>query len=261
MNRLFLLALALAVLSARATRAEGGPVAEACARGAFTQDVEGAFRLSEERDLPLLLAFRGPGWCEWCRLADRRVFSQEAWTSWAATNLVLAAVDYPKDPASQTEEVRARNAEMARRFGYDVLPSYVLLAPGAAGAEELARLPGDRVLTPEGFIGEIRAALRILDPAFLAERLSPEEKARFEDLRAQRRERFAAAEARFAALREASESWAARIAEARAADPDRARALETEATSALVELAIPTVRTDDGAFPDVEYERLLEKLR
>lgn len=263
MNRHFPLSTALAVLFACAARAGEAPAAaEACASaGVFTQDVEGALRLSEERDMPLLLAFRGADWCEWCRLADRKVFSQPEWTSWAATNLVLAEVDFPKDSDAQDGAVRARNEALAERFGLEAVPTYVLLAPGAAGTEEIARLAGTRVLTPDAFVGEIRRALRFLDPAFLAERLSPEEASEFETLRARRRGLLAAAEARRAAFREASGTWAARLAEARAADPARVSALEAEAVAALRALAKPDETEEADAFPAERYAQLLEKLK
>ena len=272
----FLAPALAALLSAVCGRAAGAPPAAAgilpalCAEpaapvapGVFTRDVEGAIRLSEERNLPLLLAFTGSDWCAWCPLMDREVFSKKEWTSWAATNLVLAVVDFPTDAARVPERDRARSEDWAERFSVEALPTYLLLAPGIGGAEEIGRLGASRTVSAERFREEVRAALRPLDPAVLAERLSEEEREEFATLRARRRERLAAAAARTTALHEAAVAWAARIARARAEAPDTAAALEAEALSELRALTEQdrTAETNAEPFPEERYGQLLEKLR
>lgn len=251
---------AQAPLPAEPGAAPCGPVVP----GAFAQDVGSALRRSEETGLPLLLAFTGNDWSDHCRRLRDEVFSREEWTAWAASNLVLAAVDFPKDASALPEEVRDRNRSLAERFSLEALPSFVLLAPGAEGADVLARFGAEDALCGAGaFLDSIRVALRPLDPAALAERLSDEERAEFGELRARLRECRALLEKARRELDAEAAAWAERIDRARAESPDAAAALQREAAKALVPLA-ERIRTATAAlkeFPGDRYAELLEKLK
>jgi protein disulfide-isomerase len=108
----------------------------------------------------VLMDFTGSDWCGWCIKLDREVFSQPAFKEYAAKNLVLLDVDFPRGKrltAAQTSQ----NEELAQRFGVQGFPTLVIL--DSAG-KQLAQLgyeaavpPDSRVAkaTPEAFIATL----------------------------------------------------------------------------------------------------------
>ena len=83
----------------------------------------------------LLLDFCGSDWCGWCMKLDKEVFSEKAFRDYAATNLVLLLVDFPRRTA-QAAEVAKQNRAMADQYGVEGFPTILLLD---ASGKELAR--------------------------------------------------------------------------------------------------------------------------
>ena len=126
--------------------------------GTWTSDFDAAKKTSKAKNLPMMLDFTGSDWCGWCKLMDRKVFAEKAWSDWAQTNLVCVTVDFPSDETKVTPKVRAQNEKLGARFGIRGFPTFVLLAPG--GEKEIGRTgcPG-RDVTPQMFIDALRKTL------------------------------------------------------------------------------------------------------
>ncbi|MBQ7252417.1 MAG: thioredoxin family protein [Kiritimatiellae bacterium] len=156
MRKLAVAALALA-FSCFGLPAAARPAESGAEPGKWTMDFDAAKRVAAERHLPLLVNFTGSDWCYWCKLMDRQVFSEEAWTAWAADRLLLVWIDFPSDKTLVPMGYVLRNRALAESFDVDGYPTYVLVAED--GETVLGRLGASREATPASFIGEVEACL------------------------------------------------------------------------------------------------------
>src|SRR5882672_6835374 len=56
----------------------------------------------------VLLDFTGSDWCGWCIRLNKEVFSKPEFQDYAAKNLVLVEVDFPRSK-TQSAELKAQN--------------------------------------------------------------------------------------------------------------------------------------------------------
>jgi thiol-disulfide isomerase/thioredoxin len=73
----------------------------------------------------ILVDFTGSDWCGWCIRLDKEVFSQEAFTTYAAASLVLMEVDFPRKK-ELPPELKAQNQALQEQFGVTGFPSLFL---------------------------------------------------------------------------------------------------------------------------------------
>ena len=76
----------------------------------------------------ILLDFTGSDWCPWCIKMDKEVFSQSQFSDFALKNLILVKLDFPRKTAQSPTE-KSQNEELAKKFGIEGFPTYVLLDP------------------------------------------------------------------------------------------------------------------------------------
>ena len=88
-------------------------------------DVNKAINLSLQSEKPLFFFFTGSDWCGWCKRLVREVFDKPEFTKWAAKNVILVELDFPKrtqiDP-----DVLKQNRELAQMFGVRGIQQYGL---------------------------------------------------------------------------------------------------------------------------------------
>ena len=182
MNNSGVLAFMLAAMMASSGLA--APATEGAQPGEWTMDLAAAKALSAEKNLPLLLNFTGSDWCGWCKIMERQVFSQEAWTAYAKGHLVLVWIDFPKDKRLVPEAFVERNQQLSREFDVGGYPTYVLLDPD--GQTRLGQAGASREATPESFIEELEALRLASDKsvAALKEKMADEQKAELDQARA-----------------------------------------------------------------------------
>ena len=77
----------------------------------------------------ILLDFTGSDWCPWCIKMDKEVFSQAEFSNFAAQNLILVKLDFPRE-AKQSAAEKKQNADLAKKYGIEGFPTYILLDPG-----------------------------------------------------------------------------------------------------------------------------------
>jgi protein disulfide-isomerase len=134
--------------------------------GHWTMDFDAARKLAAEKKLPLLLNFTGSDWCGWCKLMDKGVYAKPEWKEFAADNVVLVTLDFPRDKTIVPEKYVARNKELQTKFGVRGFPTYVIL--DRDGETKIGQLGAGRDKTPESFIAEFKAVVR-LSPASIEE--------------------------------------------------------------------------------------------
>jgi len=98
----------------------------------------------------LLLDFTGSDWCGWCKRLNAEVFSKPQFQDYAAKNLVLVELDFPR-AKSQTEEVKKQNMQLASQYRVEGFPTIVVLNADGRKIGELGYMEGG----PEAFIAAI----------------------------------------------------------------------------------------------------------
>ncbi len=134
------------------------PLIEGVERGRFTQDYDSAVQYAAEYSMPIFLDFTGSDWCPYCRYMVQNVFSRDDWSEYAAENLVLVTIDFPRDETIVPEEYRERNRRLRDSFNIQGVPMYVLL--DSNGSRELGRLGYEEGATPSSFITKVNDSLR-----------------------------------------------------------------------------------------------------
>jgi len=103
---------------------------------------------------PIILDFTGSDWCGWCIKLDKEVFSQEAFKEFAADNLVLVELDFPRGK-EQSEELKAQNKALAEKYKIRGFPTIMVLSPEGKLVEKTGYLRGG----PEAYVEHIKEIL------------------------------------------------------------------------------------------------------
>jgi len=95
---------------------------------AWQTDFNQAAQQAAQEHKYVLLDFTGSDWCPWCIKMDKEVFNQSEFSDFALKNLVLVKLDFPRR-AAQSPAVKSQNEELAKKFGIEGFPTYILLDP------------------------------------------------------------------------------------------------------------------------------------
>jgi thioredoxin-related protein len=76
----------------------------------------------------LLMDFSGSDWCGWCIKLDKEIFDTKEFKEYAAENLVLLKLDFPKKKTLPPEE-KEQNQKLAREYGIKGYPTVIVLSP------------------------------------------------------------------------------------------------------------------------------------
>jgi len=76
----------------------------------------------------VLAAFTGSDWCHWCQQLKKDVFDTQAFKDWAAKNVVLLSVDFPR-AKEQPEELKSQNSSLAQKYAVTGYPTVLFLSP------------------------------------------------------------------------------------------------------------------------------------
>ena len=102
----------------------------AAAEPVWLTDLDAAKAQAVKENKPVLVDFTGSDWCPPCKALHKNVF-QSAEFAAVASKYVLVELDYPKSKP-QAPELKAKNAELSKRFGISGFPT-VLLIDGKSG--------------------------------------------------------------------------------------------------------------------------------
>ena len=128
--------------------------AGAAEEAAWLTDPVAAGAAASKANRPILADFTGSDWCGWCVRLKKEVFDTPEFKAWAAKNVVLLEVDFPRKKAQKPAD-KARNQALAEKYGIEGYPTIVLM--DAAG-KELGRL-GYKRGGPEAWIAAAEKAL------------------------------------------------------------------------------------------------------
>ncbi|HQZ23709.1 MAG TPA: thioredoxin family protein [Flavobacterium sp.] len=85
-------------------------------------DINKAISASNKTKKPMLLFFTGSDWCGWCIRLQKEVLKTPEFKTWAAKNVVLVELDYPRSKP-QSEAIKNQNNGLQQIFGIQGFPT------------------------------------------------------------------------------------------------------------------------------------------
>ena len=89
-------------------------------------DLPTAMAQAEKEGKAVLLDFTGSDWCPWCQKLDSEVFGRFEFAAYAASNLIMVKVDFPRHKKISLDQLNA-NYALASKYGVQGYPSVILL--------------------------------------------------------------------------------------------------------------------------------------
>ena len=89
-------------------------------------DLAKAQQIATSDDKHVLLHFTGSDWCPWCIKLNDNVFSTPEFAEFAASELVLVKVDFPKRHQLSQAQATA-NEKLARKYRVRGFPTLIML--------------------------------------------------------------------------------------------------------------------------------------
>jgi len=99
----------------------------------------------------VLMDFTGSDWCPPCKALHKTVLTSPEFEAYAETNLILVEVDFPNEKP-QTEELKAANKKLARKFEIEGYPTVIVLD---AEGKQLSKKVGYSGEKPKNFIADL----------------------------------------------------------------------------------------------------------
>lgn len=116
----------------------------------WTTDVPKAVQQAKAEKKLALLDFTGSDWCGWCVKLKSEVFDTPEFKAYAAKNLVLVELDFPKKK-ELSAELKATNKKLAGEYGIKGFPTIIVLDGTGKQVGKLGYMPGG----PKAFIAEL----------------------------------------------------------------------------------------------------------
>jgi thioredoxin-related protein len=85
-------------------------------------NVKEAIAIGNKEHKPLMMFFTGSDWCGWCIRLQKEVLLTPEFAKWAAGNVILVELDYPRR-TPQALEVKKQNNELQQAFGIQGFPT------------------------------------------------------------------------------------------------------------------------------------------
>ncbi|HTY87338.1 MAG TPA: thioredoxin family protein [Candidatus Acidoferrum sp.] len=99
----------------------------------------------------VLLDFTGSDWCGWCMKFKQDVLDTPEFQAYAAKNLVLVELDYPRKKV-QPADLKKANAALKGRYDVKGFPTFVVLN---SDGKEIGRQVGYAKGGPKAFIAKL----------------------------------------------------------------------------------------------------------
>ena len=118
--------------------------------GEWLTDAVKAQELAKKENKLVLLDFTGSDWCGWCIKLKKEVFDTQEFKDYAAKNLVLVEVDFPRRK-EQSAEQKDANQALQKKYGIRGYPTIIMLNGEGKQVGKLGYMKGG----PQPFIAEL----------------------------------------------------------------------------------------------------------
>jgi protein disulfide-isomerase len=126
------------------------------AENSWETDYKKAQQTAKAENKLLLINFTGSDWCGYCILFDRNILSKKEFKDFAAKNLVLVEVDFPRPGGVTSKEqspaVKAQNERLGSEYQVQGFPTVVVLN---GDGRKVWRYDGYFDGGPEAFIAQL----------------------------------------------------------------------------------------------------------
>ena len=99
----------------------------------------------------ILMEFTGSDWCPPCKALHKNVLSSPQFKEYAAKNLVLVELDFPRTK-QQTEELKKANKQLAQKYNIEGYPTVIVLS---SEGKELTKKVGYSGQSAKDFISDL----------------------------------------------------------------------------------------------------------
>lgn len=99
----------------------------------------------------VLVDFTGSDWCGWCIKLDKEVFSTPEFAAYAASNLELVKIDFPRR-SKLDPKVAAQNEALAKKYDIEGFPTILVFNSAGKEVGRLGYMEGG----PSAFIAELK---------------------------------------------------------------------------------------------------------
>ena len=113
-------------------------------------DVPKAIAKAKAENKLVVLDFTGSDWCGWCIKLKKEVFDTPEFEAYAAKNLVLVEVDFPRKKEMSPQQ-KATNQQLAAKYGIKGYPTIFVLEGSGMPVGKLGYMEGG----PKPFIAEL----------------------------------------------------------------------------------------------------------
>lgn len=120
------------------------------AKPGWSEDYQASLAKAKTDNKVTLLDFTGSDWCGWCIKIDKEIFSQPEFQEYAAKNLELVELDFPRKKTLPAH-VQKQNEKLAKEYGIRGFPTIVVLNSQGKKIGQLGYMPGG----PSAFIAEL----------------------------------------------------------------------------------------------------------
>lgn len=100
-----------------------------------------AVKLSKKTGKPILADFTGSDWCSWCKKLKAEVFTTPAFQTWAAKNVILLELDFPRTKPL-TSSLKQQNQKLAQKYGVRGFPTILFLKADGSVIGQSGYMPG-----------------------------------------------------------------------------------------------------------------------
>lgn len=91
----------------------------------WQDNLEKALAQAKKENKAVLVNFTGSDWCIWCKRLTEEVFAKKEFEAYAAKNLILVKLDFPRS-IEQTTETKLYNNNLAQRYRVQGFPTILL---------------------------------------------------------------------------------------------------------------------------------------
>jgi protein disulfide-isomerase len=92
----------------------------------WTTDLSAAKAQAKKDGKLVFIDFTGSDWCGWCIKLDKEVFGTKQFAEYAAKNLVLVKLDFPRK-VQQSDTLKKANAALKDQFNIEGFPTLIVV--------------------------------------------------------------------------------------------------------------------------------------
>ena len=123
--------------------------------GGWLEDLAQAQIIARRKNRLILADFTGSDWCGWCKKLKAEVFDTPEFKSWAAKNVILLELDFPRKKP-QSAALKAQNSKLRDKYGVRGYPTVLLLDPSGKKLGQLGYIRGG----PKPFIAKVKMLVK-----------------------------------------------------------------------------------------------------